>query len=1500
MTQTAFGTSPPVEFGPKPPPPKEPSTFSPIPPKAAGEPTFGPKPSGTPTPPSSLNWANYDVPQVPKFSGAGQKLLPLLDQTADKAGVPRSVARTVYAIEAGWTPDPMHAGDPAGAYGPAQIEASNVTSSNKLDRTNAGQSFQYMMQSLAGHYKQYGDWGLAAAAYNTGGGAVDSWLHSGGNLDNLNSTVDKITGSTQDVRGYALRVRAAYTGEQFDRSHKQIENDNAAETQRHVQAAVNAAKFELGRLTTTNERGEYILQQRTPLFNLQGPMQAVGSYLEMITLASPLLGALAGRHPISSTYDLSKSVNTAGVEAFGKHIEHNPLMSILGAPGIVATQALKHFGDVVGVANAVGVLATSGARSLGDIGSAEHDVLSSAAHGPQALADAEQRYSVGSPGLMQALEGGKERNPRGDAALRTFFDFIGPAPGKPIAWGALKFAKVLSHLGDNIPAVEKALVELSHTGNAIRTSPFVREVQKWFSPTAILRFGAQDLGLKPEEAVALGRGFNAAEAHAHYNASLTRSTVFGHLTRPQRIEVERRSEILGGAKMAPNKDITEPTKGSSLDERAEIHRGVTLSMDDQSLAYNLIDKKRIFDPARYTYRGGARGQVYQFDATSDVLDYYGYGARRGSRGAMDTAGANAGHKSYETYDDAEKSGHLSSAYDPADNFERYLKTRGTRVALESSLNDLGEMGFRQELTYRDPDSGAPLAGSLGIGTSGKGEVGMAAARNLGKKKDVAIALVAGAKAAGIPLSEIRSINRANPTAVQRLVEETQRNIKLAGEGTAPVVKKAGTVEDKLAGREAATTQKLDQAHLDTEQARLTGKQRVPKEEDAAAAATHFNTERDNALRAGQKAAAVATGAASEAGRASKVVSDAEIGKSVARAIYGPNSKLEKRLSNLDARLSEARLNKAKAQRLQAAIDEHLESHQYNTFKRIHANAERDARIRGMVPAADVARDSRLKLPSLEPWFAYHPALAEFVKSAGATPAEATAFSRFWDGFNNLYRVGIIYNPVRHIFINMPINYLASGGSPMGLLKAFILHTPANELRATEAGAVRHMAQNPMFGGSSGTSFDTPFKAVFKEAYDKAYDLAHGDKDAQALAAVGGTVNSALSRLWEGNQRLVFDWAESRLATARFMEHVEGEGLSDAEAGNRVGQMFGSALDLSKTGVDAALHKALLFYPWLKASIPLMMRAMYRAPSVAWVPYSRSVDWNRATQDPRWRSTTEGTYHLGNWYGKDVYMSWPGPQKYLEDILSVFDPAGGDTTSGLTPRLGKMVNLATSELKPVPLGIPIAALATQEGKPAEPGPPNFETLWNNAAPPRVQLSQATTSLLQRLPFGEIIAGAVGNASQVMGGNPSSFLSALSIVPYARPSPQVEKEQRKVFYGYTDFSSKIEAAIHNVNAQPGLPQAKELQVAVFRDAQMVRYVMMKAQAASLDPSVTPKDRQTILKQAQTVIKPLTLEMKALQAGAQRIQAMQGGQPSQPQPSPSAPAFGTKPPTFGPSPP
>ena len=77
-----------------------------------------------------------------------------------------------------------------------------------------------MTQALSQGYKTFGDWSLAAGAYNTGTGTMHM-ASGGGNLDDVTSITNGITGSkSNDVRKYMLTVRGAWEGEQFGHYHK--------------------------------------------------------------------------------------------------------------------------------------------------------------------------------------------------------------------------------------------------------------------------------------------------------------------------------------------------------------------------------------------------------------------------------------------------------------------------------------------------------------------------------------------------------------------------------------------------------------------------------------------------------------------------------------------------------------------------------------------------------------------------------------------------------------------------------------------------------------------------------------------------------------------------------------------------------------------------------------------------------------------------------------------------------------------------------------------------------------------------------------------------------------------------------------------------------------------------------------------------------------------------------------------------------------------------------
>ena len=120
----------------------------------------------------------------------------------------------------------------------------------------------------------------------------------------------------------------------------------------------------------------------------------------------------------------------------------NPWVQMAGPPAEIAARLVQLGGYLT--PQRTGLLA--GARSLGDIAAAEGDVGHAFMEGPSHLAQAENRYSIGSPGFERATTG-SEKHPEFDAALRTAFDLMGPGTGE-LKMGGLVLAKILGKLRD--------------------------------------------------------------------------------------------------------------------------------------------------------------------------------------------------------------------------------------------------------------------------------------------------------------------------------------------------------------------------------------------------------------------------------------------------------------------------------------------------------------------------------------------------------------------------------------------------------------------------------------------------------------------------------------------------------------------------------------------------------------------------------------------------------------------------------------------------------------------------------------------------------------------------------------------------------------------------------------------------------------------------------------------------------------------------------------------
>lgn len=1413
-----------------------PPGFAPDTHPAGFKPDATPKPKATPGS-AGMQWGRYTSDPIPNASPEGQKLFPTIDRIADKYGVPRSVLRAMVGIESLSSPDPRTAGSPKGAYGPAQMEPDSIAAAKRLnprfDPTNPEDAISYMANRVATDHKKYGSWPVAGMAYNTGEGAIDSWLSQGGNLDDVNEITDSITHSSQDVRLYGTRIYHALNQEQAQLAHRQIQtrNANIAHTRTQQAAAIIAQKGKedqsmqaqlssLPMMVLFPQVGAAMEAIQSPV--VQGPLQALGAYGELLTTASPLLGALGGRHP-----DVPHLPTPRGPMTMAQYEKHY---------GTQAKIDLERW--------------ERGEHHDPDIAGAYHDIIHAAFRGTQALATAEERYSVGSPGLMAALGHGKE-DPRLDVGLRTTLDLFGVNP--------LKYLGFLTAAARTVPTVDRAMIASAAVGQRIALSKPLSKLTELYKPYAILRRAATLLGANADEAQSAGREMSTASHVAEANGTKIRDQVYGGLTPEQREEVGRRSQtLIRGQDVQPkNLNVPEPKKGPSLDDRAALDRYWRMMTDDKLLIQKLLVPSREFDPWTFLNMTGPNVWKDTKELTDGEKDFFAAQQRRGlGKGTLSEKGAHKvrddeGDVKYQYYDQAKADNALSPKFDFADQLHDQLVSRGRLSILEDSLVNMRQKaGLATQLAYQTP------TGEL----LGVGEYGYKKAAAVGRRVDRYIAVQKTLTQLGYSAEEARAVTRANPDAIKRILALHEQVGKLAQKGMAPAAKAAAGLESKLGSQAQAGAAGLEQAQTESEAARMTKPQAVPKgDEDAAAAARHFNESLGKAQQSTRDAANVASGVAAASSRAAGAAHDAKVAEHVANALYGPRSPFARKAARLQDRLFKAEIHAPEAKRFAEALKANMKAQEGTALKGMQESAAERARTaRGGITGEKIQFPSGM--PSLKPWFSYDPDAARFIESQGATSAEASNMSRFLTGFTNFYRMGVVYNVIRHPFVNLPIKFLAAGGTPGALLRAYRLGHDAEWSERLAAKSARHLvATQPLFGGSAATVFDTPLKNVYKEAVEKS-DFPAG---AKFLAGVGGTLNAGFSRAWRGQANAVFNWAEHNMQVSYFRELVEKGGLSEEEAANKTADVFWDSANVNKSGPEWWLNKALLFYPWLKSVIPVMMRAMVTHPQYVWLPYSRSQDWNRANGDPRWSQESEGTIYLGNFQGEDQYMSWPGPQKYLHDIGSVFMP-GGEGTQG---RMQALTNLATGELAPA-ISAPVKFLETMASKPTEPGPPNFDILWNKSAPEPVQHQQIAAAAIQQLPFGEAFGNVIAGTQQILKGNPATILSAMSFNPYGRPPPQVEKHQRLLFSEYNTHAGKINYQIWQVNHQPGSQAYKETKVWALRDHLMLRYLHYRLKAQLLTPGMSPNDKRTLTNKVNTQINALHTQANVLDKAASML--------------------------------
>jgi hypothetical protein len=423
-------------------------------------------------------------------------------------------------------------------------------------------------------------------------------------------------------------------------------------------------------------------------------------------------------------------------------------------------------------------------------------------------------------------------------------------------------------------------------------------------------------------------------------------------------------------------------------------------------------------------------------------------------------------------------------------------------------------------------------------------------------------------------------------------------------------------------------------------------------------------------------------------------------------------------------------------------------------ERILNQARNDVKMRdGMQPFVEKGKegtgDAARGSPTLK-FAVAKPDVVRFFASMGAPLPEAHGIGTFIDGMNRLSRMGMISNPVVHAGWNLGTHYLAAGGSPEFFAER-MWKDPSEwgrvgsktgaewQAEADHWNAIVHMADtHPIFGGSfAANTLDSP-----------------GDHGVKHL------MNAGLTQLWHKNQRIVFEDFETRYSVDLFRHFVEDEKMTPQAAGIKVRQTLGDYTNVSRMGIDDALQKTLLFYPWMKTAIPFWIKTLVTRPSFVAVPGIGIRRWDQAMGDPDVGNENPLTIDLGtNADGGRKKITYPGPQKWVGDIMNVIQPKNGDTDP-VGARLDAMYKVVAGHLRPwggqdaassiVSLGAPIMGTYGPNVKAQDPSS-NFSVIANRDAPVGTQAEQIAQHYAGNLPGVELGEGIVNGIRGLASGD-----------------------------------------------------------------------------------------------------------------------------------------------------
>ncbi|KFC63903.1 Lytic transglycosylase catalytic [Bosea sp. LC85] len=166
----------------------------------------------------------FAAPAEPASSGIDQALCQLIDEAARDEGVPAAFLTRLIFQESSFRPGVT---SPAGAQGVAQFMPGTARERGLLDPFDPEQAVPKAAHFLAELRRRFGNWGLAAAAYNGGPNRVASWLAGRGSLPfETENYVLSITGAAAET--WAEDARAAANGDGRDRPARLATRDETS------------------------------------------------------------------------------------------------------------------------------------------------------------------------------------------------------------------------------------------------------------------------------------------------------------------------------------------------------------------------------------------------------------------------------------------------------------------------------------------------------------------------------------------------------------------------------------------------------------------------------------------------------------------------------------------------------------------------------------------------------------------------------------------------------------------------------------------------------------------------------------------------------------------------------------------------------------------------------------------------------------------------------------------------------------------------------------------------------------------------------------------------------------------------------------------------------------------------------------------------------------------------------------------------------------------------